>query len=75
MGSRLCVSGYASAWIAFMIALTAASSLRAAATASVRTNFEALAGPVALWIASRFSAVKRKANTQRFSRGSFCAFS
>jgi hypothetical protein len=42
-----------------MIASTALSSFRAAATRRVRANFEAFAGPAALWIASRSSAVRR----------------
>lgn len=38
-----------------MIALTATSSFLAAATRTVRANFDALAGPAAWWIASRSS--------------------
>jgi len=48
-----------------MISLTVASSFRAAATRRLRANFEAFAGPAALWIAVRSSAVRRNANTQR----------
>ncbi len=65
------MSCYASVCTPFMIALTAASSFRAAATAIVLTNFEAFAGPAALWIASRSSAVSLNANTQRSSRDVF----
>jgi hypothetical protein len=39
---------YASVWIPWRMAFTAASSFRAAPMASVRTNFEAFAGPAAL---------------------------
>ncbi len=54
-----------------MIPFAAVSSFRAAAAASVRTNFEAFAGPAALWIALRSSSVRRKAKTHRSSRGVF----
>lgn len=71
-GRRAEIVGWSYAFlrIPFMIAFTAASSLRAAATASVRTNFEALAGPAALWIASRSSSVRRNAKTKRSANSS-----
>ena len=40
-----------------MSAFTAVSSLRAAATRSIRASFEAFASPAALWIASRSAVV------------------
>jgi hypothetical protein len=42
-----------------MIARTAASSFLAAATSGLRANFEAFAGPAALWMASHSAAVSR----------------
>src|SRR5262249_26978079 len=62
--------------------LIAASSAHAAAMASALTNLLARAGPAALWINSRSSGLRRKANTtrssgrslgSRFSLGNFFA--
>jgi hypothetical protein len=60
VGLLVVVDDYASIRIAFKIALTATSSFWAAATRRVRANFEIWAGPAALWIAERSSAVSRK---------------